>query len=306
MTDHKPGATVVVPTLNRGAFLLRTLQDLVAQGYRPLEIMVVDQSASTETSTAVEDFARRFPDLITYRRVHFRGLPQARNYGWQNARYEALIFVDDDIRCGPSLVQEHVRVLSRPGVGMVAGGVDEERSVPGPNANPGQFRFWTATPVRNFSPGGEHAAMHVAGCNFSIWRSVLKLAGGVDESLAAGAALYEETELCLRVVNCGLQIRFNGSARLLHLLAGQGGCRPRDIITYVASLAHNRAIVIGRYLKWFHMPTAYLRLLILITSYATHYRNVELFTAALRAMTLGRRVSKQPRVCADYQVGAEA
>jgi GT2 family glycosyltransferase len=301
--DRENGATVIVPTLNRGAFLLETLTDLVAQEFRPLEILVVDQSEENELSTTAEEFAQGFPGLIQYRRVNFRGLPQARNYGWQNAKYEALIFVDDDIRCGPFLVREHLRSLRLPGVGMVAGGVDERTADRCISTDSGKFCFWTATPIRNFAASGEYSVMHVAGCNFSIWRSVLKRAGGVDEALGQGAALYEETELCLRVTACGFQIRFNGSARLVHRVAEHGGCRTRDIGSYVASLAHNRTILIGRYLKWFQMPTAYMRLLLLVASYAAQYRNLTLLVAAMEGMVQGQQVSKRPRICTLCQQG---
>jgi GT2 family glycosyltransferase len=148
--------------------------------------------------------------------------------------------------------------------------------------------------------------MHVAGCNFSAWRSAIAQAGGVDEALALGAALYEETELCLRVSSFGYQIRFNGSARLLHLVAGQGGCRVRNIASYVGSLAHNRSIIIGRYLKWFHLPSAYLRLLLLVTSYAVHYRSVDVFAAAFQGIMTGHQDSKSPRLCTDYGMGGRA
>ena len=44
MNPRTAGATVIVPTLNRGPYLINTLHDLLAQDYRPLEILVVDQS----------------------------------------------------------------------------------------------------------------------------------------------------------------------------------------------------------------------------------------------------------------------
>src|SRR6202043_3278415 len=151
-------------------------------------------------------------------------LPLARNYGWQHAKYEAIVFVDDDIRCGPELVSEHLRGLTQPGIGMVAGGIDEPRSSQ-ENGKPGHFNPWTATPSRGFESTGEFHVSHVPGGNFSAWRSVLQTAGGFDEALTAGAALYEETELSLRVSKCGFDIWFRGSARLQHLAAGGGGWR---------------------------------------------------------------------------------
>ena len=83
---------------------------------------MVDQSDGA--NEAVERLAADNPDGIAYHRVGFRGLPQARNYGWTNAKHDAIVFVDDDVRCGPDLVSEHLRALLKPGVGLVAGGID--------------------------------------------------------------------------------------------------------------------------------------------------------------------------------------
>jgi phosphatidyl-myo-inositol dimannoside synthase len=298
---YSDGVTVVVPTLNRGPYLIDTVQDLLAQTYRPIEILVVDQSA--EEVPALRRLADAHSDVISYHKVLFRGLPLARNYGWQQAKYEAILFVDDDIRCGPELVSEHLRGLTQPNVGMVAGGIDEPKS-PEENVQPGHFSSWTATPSRGFESTGEFLVNHVPGGNFSAWRSALQSAGGFDEALAPGAALYEETELCLRVSKSGFDILFRGSARLQHLAAGNGGCRVPDLPKYISSLAHNRAILIKRNLRWFQVPVACLRLLLLLVSYAVHYRNLGILWSGFTGFTAGLRTAKQPPICSQYKSAA--
>jgi phosphatidyl-myo-inositol dimannoside synthase len=296
--EQARGVSIVVATLNRGSCLIDTLHDLLAQDYRPIEILVVDQSS--EENSALLNVALQHPSTISYHKVAFRGLPLARNYGWQLAKYENIIFVDDDIRCGPSLVREHVRGLSQPSVGMVAGGIDEAISSKKDGGPPGRFNSWTATPVRNFGARKECLAEHVAGCNFSVTRSVLRAAGGFDEVLSFGAALYEETELCLRVQKSGFDIYFNGNARLQHLAVPNGGCRVPDLARYVESLAHNRAILIGRYLERFQVPFAYFRLLLLFVSYSARYRTMSVFGAGIRGLLNGVKAARRPPVCTDY------
>jgi phosphatidylinositol alpha-1,6-mannosyltransferase len=295
---YNDGVTVVVPTLNRGPYLIDTLRDLLAQTHRPIEIMVVDQSK--EEIPALRSLVDAHPDVISYHKVQFRGLPLARNYGWQHAKYEAIVFVDDDVRCGPELVSEHLRGLTQPNVGMVAGGIDEPTSSRD-RSEPGQFNSWTATPVRSFAANGECLVQHVAGCNFSVWRPVLQAVGGFDEALAVGAALYEETELCLRVGKSGFDILFRGSARLQHLAAGNGGCRVPDLPKYIRSLAHNRAILIRRNLRWFQVPVACLRLLLLLVSYAAHYRTCGIFRPGIAGFVSGLQDAKQPPLCTEHK-----
>jgi GT2 family glycosyltransferase len=303
MDQQRQGISVVVPTLNRGSYLIDTLHDLLAQDYRPLEILVVDQSHGEDAKLL--ELVLGHCDLISYHKVSFRGLPLARNYGWQQAKYEAVVFVDDDIRCGPSLVAEHLRGLTRPNIGMVAGGIDERISSEGSSA-PGRFNPWTATPQRGFGATGDCLVKHVPGGNFSAWRSVLQAVGGFDEALALGAALYEETELCLRVRKCGLDIYFSGRARLLHLAAGSGGCRVPDLPKYMGSLAHNRAILIRRHLRWFQTPIACFRLLLLFISYAAHYHTLRVFRPGITGFLRGVQAAKQPPVCSRYTNEAHA
>ena len=261
---------MVVPTLDRHSVLIQSLEDLLAQDFRPMEILVVDQSE--EPSQDLAQLVSRHADVIRWHRVPFRGLPIARNYGWQQARYNVVLYVDDDIRCGPGLVAEHLQALRLPGVGVVAGGIEEAACVEPVSRSPGVFNAWAADPTRGFDATGEHEVDHAAGGNFSVWRSLIEKLGGIDEMLQVGAALYEETEFCLRVRGAGYRIHFNGRARLTHLAAARGGCRIRDIGDYVFGLAHNRALLIRRHLSWFHVPTALARLALLGGSYALHYR----------------------------------
>ena len=160
----------------------------------------------------------------------FTGLPQARNSGGSVPGTDAVVFVDDDVRCGPRLVGEHLRGLTLPGVGLVAGGIVSSEAASRQRGDRiGRFGRWTATPHQGFDASGECDVDHAQGCNFSVWRQVLETVGGFDESLNVGAALYEETDLCLRVKRAGYRIRFNGAARLTHLAAAAGGCRVADV-----------------------------------------------------------------------------
>lgn len=280
------GVTVVIPTLNRGGYLPNCLRDLLAQRHVPLELLVVDQSAMK--SDEVADLVRQHPGVISYHWVGFRGLPLARNYGWRRARHEAIVYVDDDIRCGPRFVEEHLQTLREPLVGAVAGGIDEKlKSISGELRTTRGMRRWTASPIGAYCDRDAYDVDAFKGCNFSIWRPVLTQLGGFDEQLSSGAALYEDLEVCLRLRSLGYRIRFNGQARLHHLAAPDGGCRVPKPREYVASMAHNRALVIARHLRWFETPTAIARLVWLVGAYATVNRDAGVLAAGLRGFLEG-------------------
>lgn len=288
------GATVVVGTLQRGNYVLTCVRDLVAQTYRPLEILIIDQSPNADpvTHRALTSLVAAHPDLITYRAAAPMGIPAVRNYGWRHAKYEGILFVDDDIRCGPDLVSEHMRALSLPGVGFVAGAIEEPRR-PADTAHTGRFNRWTATPLGGFAAQGEKDVDHGRGCNFSAWRPALERAGGVDELLNIGAGLYEETELALRLRRAGYRVYFNGKARLVHLEANTGGCRVKDIQKYIWGLGHNRAVLIRRHVSWYQFPTAVARMAALSAAYAWYYRKPSLLPTSARSFMAGWRAAGQ-------------
>lgn len=292
------GVTVIVPTLNRGGYLYNSLCDLLAQTYRPLEILVVDQS--DDVPADIQELIVLHSEIIRYYRVSFRGLPQARNYGWQHARYDKILYVDDDIRCGTELVQEHSRALDLPNVGAVAGAIDERYQKLHTHSKAGRFNRWTAMPLRGFSNRGAYKSSHFPGGNFAIWKHVISRVGGVDEALNKGAALLEETELAFRVVNAGYDIYFNGAARLEHLASPSGGCRVQEVDKYVWSLAHNRALFIRRHSRWYEMPTAIGYLCKLFCAYALRYRKITILAQAFRGTVEGWRQAVRPPRQTDF------
>ena len=272
-----PGVTVAVPTLDRADCLIDTLEDLGGQSFSPLEILVVDQSAFPDSRIIA--YVRRCSDQIAYYNVSFRGLPNARNFAWQKAKYPLIVFVDDDIRCGPCFVQEHVNGFTNERIGAVTGKLDERGSELYPSWKLPTYNYWTATPARIYVADGFFEIDHFPGCNFSVRKDVIEKMGGFDERLNYGAALYEETEFALRLRRQGYGIMYNSKAMLKHLANKNGGCRVPDIKKYCNALVHNRCILIFRYSKWYQTIIALFRLMLLVAAYARAYKKISIFYA---------------------------
>lgn len=293
------GVSVVIPTLNREEYLANTVQKLLRQDYNKFEIIIVDQS--DKKNEEVYELSKKYTEKIRYYwNVGFKGLPQARNFGWQKANYEIILYVDDDIIPYDNLIKNHAKCYENKEIGLVAGGIEEkyrkEKDEP-----TGEFNFWTATPYRGFNKKEDKYVFHVPGGNFSIKKEVIFKINGVDEILNIGAALYEETELSLRAKKEGYKIYFKADARLLHLAAESGGCRVKDIPKYMFGLAHNRTIIIDRYLKIYNKPIAYLRLLMLGLSYSKNIKSLKPFIETLKGIRLGKIHAKQNIKCSKFE-----
>jgi len=284
------GFSVVIPTLHRTSFLLTTLKDLVVQEFEhPFEILIVDQSDQSDQK--VINYVKEF-DLIKYHHItSFKGLPEARNYGASKALYDYLLYLDDDIRCEADLLKQHYIFLKKSTISMVAGGITEKFKA-NSDCDIGKFVQRTANPLRGFHMEGQKEVDHAGGGNFSVKKEVYDQVGGIDEQLTKGAALYEETDFCLRLKKAGHTIFYNHKAHMFHLAAETGGCRVPDIRKYMYSLSRNRTIIIHRYLPWFYKTTANLYLLKLIFSYAIAYRDTTIFKNYYRGLKEGKKVAK--------------
>ena len=286
------GFSVIIPTLNRTMFLINTLKDLVCQDFKfPFEIIVVDQSKKEDST--VFDFAKT-NSIIKYHYIkHFKGLPEARNYGASISLYDYLLYLDDDIICNPDLLTQHFTFLDKKKISLVAGGITEKfkKNI---DCKIGKFIKRSANPLRGFHKEAQKEVDHAGGGNFSIKKSVLFKVGGFDENLSKGAALYEETDFCLRVKKAGHTIFYNHKAHMFHLAAETGGCRVSEINKYVYALSRNRTIIIQRYLSWYYRFTANMYLLKVVLGYVKAYKDISLYKSYQKGKFEGKKVALQP------------
>ena len=293
------GISVVIPTLNRTSFLKQTLECLAVQKFVfPFEIIIVDQS--NQEDEEVKNYSRSHELIKYYYITQFRGLPEARNFGWQHSKYDYILYLDDDITCTDNLLEEHYKYISKKEIGVVAGGITEVYK----NNNDskiGDFNYWTANPKRGFHLADKKEVIHAGGGNFCIKKEAIEKSGGIDEKLTKGAALYEELDVCLRVRKTGYKIFFNYYAHVNHLAADSGGCRVHNINKYFFSLVRNRSIIIKRHLKWYHKITAQIYLLKLLLAFSLSYKKLDLFKEYIRAIKEAKDICKLPVKVSKYK-----
>ncbi len=116
----KPRVTICVPCRNSAATLARTLDSILAQTHRELNVVVVDNASSDATADIAEEFARRD------RRLSVRRYDEPTDYvgNWNrclkfaDGDYTALYHADDVYL--PEMVEREVLALqSRPDAGLV-------------------------------------------------------------------------------------------------------------------------------------------------------------------------------------------
>ncbi len=120
---RNPLVSVVIPVYNEAATLMRTVESLQDQTYRPLEILLVDDGSDDATPWVCREVRERFPNVRVFRMVEREGKSPALNLGAREARGDVLVFVDSDTTFDRDAVARVVRRLRDPRVGCVAGNV---------------------------------------------------------------------------------------------------------------------------------------------------------------------------------------
>ncbi len=87
--------SVVVPVYNAAVYLDRSINSLIKQTHRNLEIVLVDDGSTDESGQICDDFALQ-DDRIRVFHTENKGQSAARNYGVQKATSDWIVFLDAD------------------------------------------------------------------------------------------------------------------------------------------------------------------------------------------------------------------
>lgn len=116
-----PEVSVVIPTHNRAALLVRAVEAALAQSAKDLEVIVVDDASSDDTAA---ELARLMAGDVRVRalRLEKGGRPAiARNAGIRASRGKLVAFCDDDDLWYPSKLALQVRAFAeRPNCALVS------------------------------------------------------------------------------------------------------------------------------------------------------------------------------------------
>jgi glycosyltransferase involved in cell wall biosynthesis len=111
-----PKVSVIIPTYNCAHYLEQAIESAMNQTYRDVEIIVLDDGSTDNTSEVV----RKYGNNIRYIRQANAGLPAARNRAIESSAGEFLAFLDSDDWWELSKLAKQVPLLEDdPQVGLV-------------------------------------------------------------------------------------------------------------------------------------------------------------------------------------------
>ena len=107
--DKLPSVSVVIPTRDRIKDLKSLLQSLLKQVSPPSEIIIIDDSVSSDVSEEIIHLNPQFASInckLQYLKGSNDGLTKARNLGIKASEGDIICFIDDDTELTASVVIE--------------------------------------------------------------------------------------------------------------------------------------------------------------------------------------------------------
>lgn len=190
--QESPLVSVAILTWNRRQQVLKAIESVFQQTYRPVELVVVDSASMDGT---VEAINAAYPSVKVIRLHRNLGCPEGRNVALSNCSGDVLYALDDDGWLAENTLQNVVDCFRRhpkagvvcchvvpPGVRIERSGLDE---------------------VRHTFNGGASA----------FRREILRTAGFYPSDFFRQA---EEGDLALRVIEAGYSIVYSPDAVMFH------------------------------------------------------------------------------------------
>lgn len=88
--------SVIVPLYNAEKYIEETMESILNQTYKNIEIVIVDDGSKDQSSSIVKNFKKKYPEQIKYILQENQGVSVARNTGIENANGEYISFLDSD------------------------------------------------------------------------------------------------------------------------------------------------------------------------------------------------------------------
>ena len=244
---ENPFVSIVLPTYNRQVILRECLISVIGQSYKNWEIIVVDDCSSMPIEAGIKDLMEK-DDRIKYcRNVFRRMLPASRNIGISIAKYDIILFLEDDMVLDPDALRILVDAYQSqqrkdPMFGAIAPSIpfvqyNELKNLdaikdrllkerPSLNDRPFTASKLTGAMITDFNPKYQ-AVQEVPGAHACIMypKKLLISEKGFKENVYKGNNLREESDMSFRLKKRGYRFYFEPMAIFFHVRVTEGGCR---------------------------------------------------------------------------------
>lgn len=206
-----PKVSVIIPTYNREKYICESVNSALRQTVDDLEVIVVDDGSTDDTSTLLEEFGS--DSRFKYQHQTNQGRSAARNLGIDAAKGDWIVFLDSDDQLVPNAVETfHKHSAEHPEADVIIGRAeffdDDGKTIRGPYAENvgkvarGFIRKAYLRALRDvfFSPGSYMVRTDLIRANGIHFDTAYSAAEDLDFAFRLGAhgSLFDTTEIVQR------------------------------------------------------------------------------------------------------------
>ena len=106
-----PLISTIIPVFNRGPMLVRSVESVLAQCYRPIEVIIVNDGSTDNTAEVADNLAENNADIIRVLHIDNSGPGLAREAGRLVAKGDFIQYLDSDDWLLPNKFYDQVSAL---------------------------------------------------------------------------------------------------------------------------------------------------------------------------------------------------
>ncbi len=208
--------SIIIPTCNRAEILKKSLTYLLKMNaIETCEIIIVDDGSNDHTGDIVHSYKKQAVVPISYIRQENQGPGIARNTGLDHAKYDTVLFIDDDVYPNKDLVIQHQQFLKKgydvsQGILLWHPSIENDRLVQFMEQRGMQFSYDINKESKQIN------YLHIYTANLAVKKEDIVECGGFDQNLSEKRYAFEDTAIAYRLYKKGRRMGLNKKAIALH------------------------------------------------------------------------------------------
>ena len=191
----------------------------------PIEVLIIDNNCTDETPQVIDRAARNSPFPIQRIVEKQQGLCYGRNRGLREARYDHVVYLDDDVEVASEWLLGYVEAVDNLDADCVVGPVNPKYEQEAPSFLTRRVLDSINSP---YSCKGDHihvlprsTSHELPGCNFGVRKSVADSLGGFDvrlDRIGTGLLAGGDTDFGHRLVAAGYRTVYHPRCAIEHVI----------------------------------------------------------------------------------------
>ena len=101
---NNPLVSIIIPVYNVEKYLQQCVGSVLAQTYKHLEIVLIDDGSTDQSPRMCDEYAAQYENIYVFHKQN-GGASTARNIGLENAKGEYIFFLDSDDWLEPNALE---------------------------------------------------------------------------------------------------------------------------------------------------------------------------------------------------------